>query len=228
MCPALPNARHVLINPIAADALRERKGIDGTVIPDGFDFDREVLPIDEVAFRARLDVVTGDPRPLARTTWWWRCRRASPSTSRSSSPSSWSPPSTGARGLLGAPTGSATTAGVSPRPAASCCCCPRARISTTTARTSTGLLPTRSTCGSPWHMAATSSSPTAATCRRRRALSVLQHLPGGGPGLLSARARRLWQPGHRGGVGAAASGGLRVPGVPALCARSHPQLHLSR
>ena len=42
MCPSLPNARHVLINPLAAEALRARKGIVGTVVPDGFDFDRDV------------------------------------------------------------------------------------------------------------------------------------------------------------------------------------------
>jgi mannosylglucosylglycerate synthase len=64
MCPSLPNARHVLINPIAADALRARKGIEGTVVPDGFDFDREVLTIDEVTFRERLEIVAGDNRPI--------------------------------------------------------------------------------------------------------------------------------------------------------------------
>jgi glycosyltransferase involved in cell wall biosynthesis len=64
MCPLLPNARHVLINPIAADALRARKGIDGTVVPDGFDFDREVLSIDELAFRGRLAILSGDERPV--------------------------------------------------------------------------------------------------------------------------------------------------------------------
>ncbi|HEY2594053.1 MAG TPA: hypothetical protein VGK33_09155, partial [Chloroflexota bacterium] len=46
MCPDLPNARHTLINPIAADALRERRHLDGTVIPDGFDFDRDVAALD--------------------------------------------------------------------------------------------------------------------------------------------------------------------------------------
>ncbi len=64
MCPTLPNARHTLINPIAADALRERKGIEGTVIPDGFDFEREVLAIDVAEFRARLEVLSGDARPV--------------------------------------------------------------------------------------------------------------------------------------------------------------------
>ena len=64
LCPSLVNARHVLINPIAADALRERKGIDGTVVPDGFDFDREVLTIDEVGFRDRLEILAGDSRPV--------------------------------------------------------------------------------------------------------------------------------------------------------------------
>jgi mannosylglucosylglycerate synthase len=64
MCPLLPNARHVLINPIAAEALRARRGIDGTVVPDGFDFDREVVTIDELAFRSRLDVLVGDDSPV--------------------------------------------------------------------------------------------------------------------------------------------------------------------
>ena len=64
MYPALPNARHTLINPIAGDALRERKGIDGTVIPDGFDFDREVVSIDELTFRGRLEILCGDSRPV--------------------------------------------------------------------------------------------------------------------------------------------------------------------
>jgi hypothetical protein len=64
MCPSLPNARHVLINPLAAEALRARKGIVGTVVPDGFDFDRDVPVIDELAFRNQLEVLVGDPRPV--------------------------------------------------------------------------------------------------------------------------------------------------------------------
>jgi len=64
MCPSLPNARHVLINPLAAEALRARKGLDGTVVPDGFDFGRDVPPIDEPAFRGKLQVLSGDPRPV--------------------------------------------------------------------------------------------------------------------------------------------------------------------
>jgi mannosylglucosylglycerate synthase len=64
MCPSLPNARHVLINPLAAEALRARKGIVGTVVPDGFDFDRDVPVIDEVGFRNRLQILVGDPRPV--------------------------------------------------------------------------------------------------------------------------------------------------------------------
>ena len=64
MCPSLPNARHVLINPLAAEALRARKGLDGTVVPDGFDFGRDVPPIDELAFRSRLQVLAGHPRPV--------------------------------------------------------------------------------------------------------------------------------------------------------------------
>jgi glycosyltransferase involved in cell wall biosynthesis len=64
MCPSLPNARHVLINPIAREALRAKTGIEGTVIPDGFDFDRDVTIIDEAAFRNRLQVLVGDGRPV--------------------------------------------------------------------------------------------------------------------------------------------------------------------
>ena len=64
MCPPLANARHVLINPIAAEALLTRSGIEGTVIPDGFDFDREVVPIDDVAFRRRLTILVGDDSPV--------------------------------------------------------------------------------------------------------------------------------------------------------------------
>jgi hypothetical protein len=64
MCPRLPNARHVLINPLAAEALRARKGLDATVVPDGFDFGRSVPSIDELAFRGRLQVLAGDPRPV--------------------------------------------------------------------------------------------------------------------------------------------------------------------
>jgi mannosylglucosylglycerate synthase len=64
MCPSLPNARHVLINPLAAEALRAKKGIVGTIVPDGFDFDRDVPVIDEHAFRNQLQVLVGDPRPV--------------------------------------------------------------------------------------------------------------------------------------------------------------------
>ena len=59
-CPERANVTHVLINPIAAQALYERKGIQGVVIPDGFDFDRVVMKLDERAFRSRLETLTGD------------------------------------------------------------------------------------------------------------------------------------------------------------------------
>ena len=65
MCPSLPNACHVLINPIAAEALHAKKGIVGTVVPDGFDFDRDVPQIDELAFRNDLQILVGDPSPVA-------------------------------------------------------------------------------------------------------------------------------------------------------------------
>ena len=63
-CPDRANTTHVLINPIAAQALRERKAIHGTVIPDGFDFDRQVTPLDEQVFRERLEVLSGDRSPI--------------------------------------------------------------------------------------------------------------------------------------------------------------------
>ncbi|MBV8301381.1 MAG: hypothetical protein JOY68_05620 [Candidatus Dormibacteraeota bacterium] len=66
MVPPLPNATHVLINPIAADALRHRTGIDGTVVPDGFDFDRALPEIDDISFRRRLRVLTGDTATVMR------------------------------------------------------------------------------------------------------------------------------------------------------------------
>ena len=63
-CPDRANTTHTLINPIAAQALRERKGVEGVVIPDGFDFDRDVTVIDEAVFRSRLEVLTGNRTPV--------------------------------------------------------------------------------------------------------------------------------------------------------------------
>ncbi len=63
-CPDRPNTIHVLINPIAAEALLKRRGIHGVVVPDGFDFDRDETPIDEKAFRSRLAVLAGEPTPV--------------------------------------------------------------------------------------------------------------------------------------------------------------------
>ena len=65
-CPERVNATHVLINPIAAQALYARRGIQGVVIPDGFDFDREVTTIDEQVFRSRLETLTGDKSVITR------------------------------------------------------------------------------------------------------------------------------------------------------------------
>lgn len=59
-CPERANTTHVLINPIAAQALYKRKGIQGIVIPDGFDFEREVTTLDEQVFRSRLETLSGD------------------------------------------------------------------------------------------------------------------------------------------------------------------------
>src|SRR5206468_982320 len=65
-CPERENTAHVLINPIAAQALEQRKGIRGVVIPDGFDFDREVTTLDEQVFRSRLEILTGNIATLSR------------------------------------------------------------------------------------------------------------------------------------------------------------------
>lgn len=64
MLPRLVNVRHVLINPLAAEALHSRTGIQGTVIPDGFDFERRAATLDEVRFRSRLRILVGDPRAV--------------------------------------------------------------------------------------------------------------------------------------------------------------------
>src|SRR5262245_30061276 len=63
-CPNRANTTHVLINPIAARALCERRAVEGVVIPDGFDFDRDVTPIDEATFRGRLEVLSGNRTPV--------------------------------------------------------------------------------------------------------------------------------------------------------------------
>jgi hypothetical protein len=63
-CPDRANTTHVLINPLAAQALRERKGIQSTVIPDGFDFGREVATLDEQVFRSRLEILSGNRSPV--------------------------------------------------------------------------------------------------------------------------------------------------------------------
>jgi hypothetical protein len=65
-CPDRPNTTHVLINPIAARALYQRKGIQGSVIPDGFDFDRQVTPLNEQVFRSRLETLSGDRTSITR------------------------------------------------------------------------------------------------------------------------------------------------------------------
>jgi mannosylglucosylglycerate synthase len=60
MCPDLPNAMNVVINPIAAEELRARTGIEGVVVPDGFDFEREKSSIDDHRFRHDLEILVGD------------------------------------------------------------------------------------------------------------------------------------------------------------------------
>lgn len=65
-CPDRANTTHVLINPIAAQALFQRKGIQGAVIPDGFDFERQVTKLDEQVFRSRLETLSGDKSVITR------------------------------------------------------------------------------------------------------------------------------------------------------------------
>jgi hypothetical protein len=65
-CPDRSNTTHVLINPIAAEALSTRRGIQGVVIPDGFDFERQVATLDEQVFRTRLDTLSGDRSAITR------------------------------------------------------------------------------------------------------------------------------------------------------------------
>jgi hypothetical protein len=51
---------NVVINPIAAEELRARTGIEGVVVPDGFDFEREKSSIDDHRFRQDLEILVGD------------------------------------------------------------------------------------------------------------------------------------------------------------------------
>jgi glycosyltransferase involved in cell wall biosynthesis len=64
ICPDLPNARHVLISPIAQESLQGRRELTGVVIPDGFDFDRQPVLMDEGVFRERLELLVGSTRPV--------------------------------------------------------------------------------------------------------------------------------------------------------------------
>ncbi len=138
-------------------------------------------------------------------TWWWRCRPASPSTSRSSWPSSWSRPWARSGLRCEAAAGgvghsrrrfSATSRVVLLLPQGEDLDDNRAYFDRLVAYAQ----PHGHHAGI-WRQ---HRRPRSALHRRRhRALSVLQHLPGGRPGVLPARARRLRQPGHRSGVGAA-------------------------
>ena len=60
MLPNYDNTEHITINSIAAEELRRRRGINATVIPDGFNFDREPIPIDEAEFRRAIGVGDND------------------------------------------------------------------------------------------------------------------------------------------------------------------------
>src|SRR5262249_60472061 len=55
-CPDLPHATHVGINPIAAEALRARKGLSPEAVPDGLASDPQGLEICEGCFRSRLEI----------------------------------------------------------------------------------------------------------------------------------------------------------------------------
>ncbi len=60
--PDLPRARHVVINRIAQKALKERRGIEATVVPNVFDFDRPSWTRDDYNrdFRAELGLAEND------------------------------------------------------------------------------------------------------------------------------------------------------------------------
>jgi len=60
--PALPNVRHVVINRIAQQELKQRRGLDSRVVPNVFDFDRPPWKIDDYNrdFRETIGVGPGD------------------------------------------------------------------------------------------------------------------------------------------------------------------------
>ncbi len=127
------------------------------VIPNGFDFDREVVRLDERVFRARLESLSGDTSPItlddlvvampARVAM-----NKAIELGIDSSPASKPAPGSGTTRLtdwesIGASWG---------RLAKSSCYCPRAKISRTIAPTSIGSSRTHRTSASRWRTVATS------------------------------------------------------------------------
>lgn len=54
MATDLANTRHVVINSLASHQLKLRKGIDSQVIPDGFNFEKNVTTLDISKFKAQF------------------------------------------------------------------------------------------------------------------------------------------------------------------------------
>lgn len=58
--PNFSNTRHIVINSIAAEALKKEKQVEAEIIPDGFNFDRQLIPIDQQKFREGLGLTEND------------------------------------------------------------------------------------------------------------------------------------------------------------------------
>ena len=57
--PDLPNMRYVVINRLAQAALKQRRGLDATVVPNVFDFDQPVWTEDDYNRTFRADIGVG-------------------------------------------------------------------------------------------------------------------------------------------------------------------------
>ena len=61
ICPDLPNVSHIVINPVAQESLKEKKGIEAHLIPDGLNFEYDFLQVmEEKKFRRKFGIDEND------------------------------------------------------------------------------------------------------------------------------------------------------------------------
>lgn len=84
MCPSLPNARHVLINPLAAEALKAGRACTAPSFLTASISTGTFRPSTSSRSAASSRCLPVIPDRCAPRTWSWRCRAGSRSTRRSS------------------------------------------------------------------------------------------------------------------------------------------------